>query len=105
MKKINFDYSKCEFLGLSASTIMDIILFVIMKHRRKRNKLALAGAIPKNPMVRDVLLESGLLYHLNAKYEFEYDGANVEKFETVSGGFGEEKKKSGKIATSTALHK
>ena len=99
VKEIKFDYSKCEFLGLSASTIMDIILFVIMKHRRKTNKLALAGAIPKNPMVRDVLLESGLLYHLNAKYEFEYDGANVEKFETVSGGFGEDKKKSGKIAT------
>lgn len=99
VENIYLDYSKCEFLGLSASTIMDIILFIVIEHRKKEHKLIVSGKIPENQMVRDVLLESGLLYHLNAKYRPERDGANVEKFETVSGGFGENKGKSGKIAT------
>ncbi|MCM1048024.1 MAG: hypothetical protein NC433_06340 [Clostridiales bacterium] len=98
--KIKFDHSFCEFLGLSASTIMDIILLVAIEYREKiNNPLILAGTFPKDPMVRDIFLASGLPYHINANYLLGYDENNVEKFETVSGECSNDVRQSGKIAT------
>ncbi|MDE7283165.1 MAG: hypothetical protein K2N85_06245 [Lachnospiraceae bacterium] len=100
VSEITFDYSECEFLGLSASTIMDIILLLVFEHRKKINKqLVLLGKLPSNSMVRDVLLASGLPYHINARYISEYDKTNVEKFETVSGECSNDVRQSGRIAT------
>lgn len=100
VNEITFDHSRCEFLGLSASTIMDIILLTVIECREKMEKhLALSGKFPTNPMVRDVLLASGLPYHINAKYELEYNRTNVEKFETVSGECCNDIRQSGRIAT------
>ena len=100
VKKISFDHSECKFLGLSASTIMDIILLVILKYREKRGKtLELSGKLPQNPMVKDVLLASGLPYHVNARSKVVYDSTNVEKFETVSGECSNDARQSGRIAT------
>ncbi|MDE6602927.1 MAG: hypothetical protein K2K90_12370 [Lachnospiraceae bacterium] len=100
VNKISFDHSECKFLGLSASTIMDIILLVVMEYREKMRKpLALSGKLPQNPMVRDVLLASGLPYHLKAKSVYVYDRTNVEKFETVSGECSNDVRQSGRIAT------
>lgn len=100
VKTISFDHSKCKFLGLSASTIMDIILLAILDYREKMGKpLSLSGKLPEDPMARDVLLASGLPYHVKARSEFEYDRTNVEKFETVSGECSNDVRQSGKIAT------
>lgn len=98
--EIIFDHSKCEFLGLSASTIMDIILLVVMERREGiKKQLILSGRLPNNQMVKDVLLASGLPYHVNAKYDLKYDRNTVEKFETVSGECGNDIRQSGTIAT------
>lgn len=99
VEEILFDYSECEFLGLSASTIMDIILIIIVEYRKKTKKLKLFGRFPKNQMVKDILLESGLLHHLNFGHKIEYDKHNVEKFDVVSGEVGGDDKLSGTIAT------
>lgn len=97
---IKFDHSSCEFLGLSASTIMDIILLAAIEYREKMDKpLHLSGNFPRDPMVRDIFLASGLPYHINARYEVEYDKTNVEKFETVSGECSDDARQSGRIAT------
>ena len=98
--KIMFDYSECEFLGLSASTIMDFILLIVIDHSKKvKEQLILSGKLSKNPMVRDVFLASGLPYHINASYELGYDKSKVEKFETVSGACSNDIRQSGRIAT------
>ncbi|MCM1039074.1 MAG: hypothetical protein NC314_12900 [Roseburia sp.] len=98
--RIIFDHSKCEFLGLSASTIMDIILLVAIKYREKIKKpLTLSGNFPRNPMARDVFLASGLPYHISARHKLRYDGPNLEKFETVSGECSNDVRQSGRIAT------
>lgn len=100
VEEIVFDHSRCGFLGLSASTIMDIIIFSVREYRKEiGKKLTLRGKLPKNQMVRDVLLASGLPYHLNANYNSEYDRNRVEKFETISGECSTDKRQSGKIAT------
>lgn len=97
---IIFDHSQCEFLGLSASIIMDIILLIVIEHKEKmKKKLVLYGKFPKSQIVKDVLLASGLPYHLNADCSLEYNKSNIERFETVSGEYNEDKRQSGKIAT------
>ncbi len=55
VKRIIFDHSKCEFLGLSASTIMDVILLVMIDYRNERNKkLSLFGKVLKNQTAKDI---------------------------------------------------
>lgn len=98
--QIIFDHLECEFLGLSASTIMDIILLIVIEHRKElKRELKLFGRLPNDAMARDVLLASGLPYHIKARHSLEYDKTNVEKFETVSGECGNNVRRAGRIAT------
>ncbi len=98
IREITFDHSKCEFLGLSASTIMDIIILSVYEARKSsKNRLELAGIVPKDPLAKDVLIASGLPYHLNIP--MKYSRTKVERFATRSGVQGEERRKSGIIAT------
>lgn len=85
-KEIYFDHSNCVNLGLSASTIMDIIVLAVEKYREKLGKpLVFSGNLPHNSKARDILLASGLPYHLKAESYARYDKEHVERFETIKG--------------------
>lgn len=100
VKRIIFNHSKCEFLGLSASTIMDVILLVMIDYRNERNKkLSLFGKVPKNQTAKDILLASGLPFHINADHKPEYNKENVVILKTISGECKEESRQSGRVAT------
>lgn len=84
--KIIFDHSECVNLGLSASTMMDIIILAVEKYReRNMHPLELEGELPYDAQVRDILLASGLPYHLGAESMVEFDKDHVERFETIMG--------------------
>lgn len=86
VKKIQFEYDDCEVMGLSASTIMDIIVLAI-ERLRKDNKWdwELEGNYPKREDVRTILCASGLLYHLKIKPFWIVDEEKIKRFQTVSG--------------------
>ena len=49
VRKVIFDHSKCVKLGLSASTIMDIIVLAVEKYREaKKCPLEMEGKLPYN---------------------------------------------------------
>lgn len=102
--KINimqFDHSNCRLLGLSASTIMDIIVYSTMKYREKQNTdINYLGELPQNAGVRDILLASGLPRHLGAEYKMQYDEKHVEAFEMITGECSALNKISGRVSTS-----
>lgn len=86
IKEIVFDHSNCVNLGLSASTIMDIIVLAVKRYREKMGKpLDLSGDLPRNRKARDILLASGLPYHLKADSYLDFDKEHVERFETIKG--------------------
>lgn len=86
IRKIIFDHSKCKILGLSASTIMDVIVLAVAKYRDILNKpLEMEGIYPNNKTVCDILAASGLPHHLNADSDIQYDVGKVEPFETIHG--------------------
>lgn len=101
INKMKFDHSQCKMLGLSASTIMDIIVYSTMKYREKQNSIIdYEGELPMNASVRDILLASGLPRHLGAEYKMQYDESHVETFEMVMGECGAPTKISGRVSTS-----
>lgn len=101
IRKIIFDHSNCRKLGLSASTIMDIIMCASMKYKESRHiDVEYEGNMPKNPIVREIFLASGLPYHLKAEYRMHYDEDNIERFELVSGECGASTKITGRVSTS-----
>ncbi len=67
-EKINelfLDYSKCEELGLCASSVTDIIILNAIKYRKMINKpLNPRGNIPKSDEARKIFIISGLIKHL-----------------------------------------
>lgn len=84
--KYLFDHSNCINLGLSASTIMDIIVLAVSKYREKQGHvLEFEGHLPHNKYVRDILLASGLPYHLDAESVTSFDAEHVQRFETIKG--------------------
>lgn len=98
IQQLQLDYSECEYLGLSASTIMDIILLVSGKFRKgMKSGLSLTGIVPLNRKAQSVFIASGLPYHLNIGKK--YKEKNIERFETRSGVYDQENRKSGTIAT------
>lgn len=104
-KKIIFDHSNCVNLGLSASTIMDIIVLAVDKYREKIGKpLELAGNLPHDRKARDILLASGLPYHLRADSYMHFDEKHVERFETIKGEHGLFANKAGETATKLTLY-
>ena len=102
-KKVNkmvFNHSDCKKLGLSASTIMDIIIYSTMKYKEKSNiDVEYKGNMPQESSAREVFLASGLPYHLNAEYKMQYDKNSIERFKLVSGECGASIKMAGRIST------
>ena len=81
-----FDHTKCSNLELSASTIMDIIVLAVCKYREREDSvLSLEGLLPHNDTVRNILLASGLPYHLHAEHGLSFDEKHVERFKTIKG--------------------
>ena len=104
-RKIIFNHAECTNLGLSASTIMDIIVLATEKYREKMGKyLELEGSLPRDKRTRDVLLASGLPYHLNAETRMSFDEDNVQRFETIKGRHDIEANKAGETATNLTLY-
>lgn len=104
-REIIFDHSNCRNLGLSASTIMDVIVVTIAKYREKKgNPLDLQGELPRNAQVRDTLLASGLPHHLEAESIMKYDETHVERFETIKGCNEAKIKKADETATKLTLY-
>lgn len=86
IREIKFDHSNCKSLGLSASTIMDIIVLAVNKYREKSgDPIDFSGDLPRDRKARDILLASGLPYHLKADSLMQFDKDHVERFETIKG--------------------
>lgn len=86
VKKIRFEYDECERMGLSASTIMDVIVLAVERLRREKGwDLELEGNFPKVDDVRTILCASGLPYHLKVKPSWLVDEEKIKRFQTVSG--------------------
>lgn len=65
VKEIFLDYSKCEELGLCASSVTDIIILNGIKYRKFINKpLITRGNIPNSKEAREIFIISGLVKHL-----------------------------------------
>ncbi|MCI8485986.1 MAG: hypothetical protein HFJ20_02600 [Clostridia bacterium] len=66
IEEIEMDYSKCEKLGLCASSITDIIIINGKQYRRIMNrKIVPKGNFPKTAEAREIFIISGLINHLN----------------------------------------
>lgn len=65
VQELFLDYSKCEELGLCASSVTDIIILNGIKYRRIINKpLNTKGNVPKSKEAREIFVISGLVKHL-----------------------------------------
>lgn len=65
VQELFLDYSKCEELGLCASSATDIIILNGIKYRRIINKpLNTKGNVPKSQEAREIFIISGLVKHL-----------------------------------------
>lgn len=99
-EKICFDHTRCINLGLSASTVMDIILLAVDKYRERLKKpLLLKGTLPRDEQAKDILLASGLPEHLKATILCEYDKKHVMKFDTIQGVHDQKANKADETAT------
>ena len=65
VKSIKIDYSDCDFLGLDASVLMDIIVVSCKRLRSSSSSLILEGNLPKTDEAKRVLIVSGLVKTLN----------------------------------------
>ena len=68
-KKINqifIDHSKCKYLGISASTVMDAI---ITEYKDANPKLGFRGMVSNNEKVNNMIKYSGIMKHLDIKVE------------------------------------
>lgn len=65
VQELFLDYSKCEELGLCASSVTDIIILNGIKYRKIINKpLNTRGNVPKSKEAREIFIISGLVKHL-----------------------------------------
>lgn len=104
-KELNFNHKQCRVLGLSASTIMDIIILAVDEYRDKKgNPLDMMGEYPVDKSTRDILFASGLPYHLNAESNIDYCQGKIERFETIRGLHNDIGADSGRIATDLTLY-
>lgn len=86
IKKVMFDHSKCNELGIAASTIMDTIVMTCNSHRKNNGEeLRITGNLPKNPKCRKIFIASGLPSHLNLQKELHSRKDNVKLFSLVAG--------------------
>ncbi|MCM1179252.1 MAG: hypothetical protein NC347_03270 [Clostridium sp.] len=100
-----FDHENCKSLGLSASTMLDIIVLAVDRYRQTiRHPIEYGGTIPRDELAKDILLASGLPYHLNAEYYAQVNQEQMECFETVKGVYDIEANKADKTATDMTLY-
>jgi len=107
IEMIHFNYSECENLGFSASVIMDVIILAVDAYRTKKGIICnYAGNVPQEKRSREILLASGLPYHLQAESKLKADEKKIERFELVSGHHSEvnEEKIGGTVATNLTLY-
>lgn len=98
--KICFNYDKCQTMGLSASTILDVIILALEQlHREKNWDWELEGNLPTSENVRTILCASGLPYHLNVQPPWLVNEERIKCFETVSGESNGRRGKSSNTAT------
>ena len=65
IQELFLDYSKCEALGLCASSVTDIIILNGIKYRRMLNRpLKTRGNMPKSDEAKKIFAISGLVKHL-----------------------------------------
>lgn len=89
IKKVHFNHFSCEYLGVCASTIMDIIIIECTKYRNSiNNKIEISGSLRDNKVsgnndVDALLKMSGLLKHLNI---FKGKVPNTEQLELITNG-------------------
>lgn len=107
IKLIHFDYSDCMNLGFSASVIMDVIIMAVNTYRTEKGiKCYYSGNVPLEIHSKEILLASGLPYHLQAESKLKVDEKKIERFELVSGHHSEinEEKIGGTVATNLTLY-
>lgn len=83
VKKLNVDFSRCEELGLDASTVFDSILSAVFAERRRKNKeLEMEGPyVEINRNIRGLLRTSGIFSHFKIYLPpVEQDDKMLEKF-------------------------
>lgn len=98
--QLTFNHINCKRLGLSASTMLDIIVLAIDRYRETiHHPIDYDGHIPQDDLAKDILLASGLPYHLNALYFAQIDKEHIERFETVKGVYDTKANKADKTAT------
>ncbi|NJD03421.1 MAG: hypothetical protein FIA99_12700 [Ruminiclostridium sp.] len=84
VKKIFFDHSECNTLGIGASTIMDIIVMEMNNSRKMLHKeFELEGKLPPEGNVRDFIRTSGILKHLGFAESIKN---NIRKLELIISG-------------------
>lgn len=104
-KELEFNHTHCKNLGLSASTIMDMIILAVEKYRKsKDNSLNMSGSYPEDRASRDILYASGLPYHLQAQSTIMYCQGKIERFETLKGMHDNQGADAGNIATDLTLY-
>lgn len=87
VRSIHFDHTKCEVLGVCASTVMDVILVEGEKWRKSINNPIMYGGVllprnrlSENPEVDKLLKISGIWEHLGIKHE-SYDEIEALKLQ------------------------
>lgn len=96
LNTIEIDHSKCKNMDLSASLLLDIIL---MENAKLHDKypINISGKMPENPEIRDMLIASGLIKHLDLEY-FTHTNGKIKTLELIQGG------DSGYVATKVAQY-
>lgn len=103
INKILIDHSNCKVLGLEASTVMDVFVINLEKHKKLQGKdVYIHGKLPDDPFLRIVLHVSGILKHLNISDqnidELVEKTDGIEKLDLIKGG-----KHSGTLKVSTNI--
>jgi hypothetical protein len=99
VKSIHFNHFTCTYMGVCASTVMDIIVMECMKYRQSINSKLVISGVVQNGKVSDsaevdqLVKMSGLLNHLHVTKE--YILPNIEKLPIIQG------KESSEVASRT----
>ncbi len=82
VKSLYLDYSKCEFLGLGASVIMDaMVMMERVERTRKQSDLIVEGNYPNTDEALQMFLVSGLIKHLEIKDTRKVESPRIERLD------------------------
>lgn len=96
IKEIIFDHSRCNNLGIAASTVMDaVVLAAKSYHKSIGSELTISGNYPNDEYTKDIFIASGLVKHLKINKPVNND--KMIRFKLVSGNVGTQN--SGQVAT------